>query len=56
MIITSLVRWPNSLYHYSRQTRNPSRSNARFKLSCPFKVLNYKMDFDVYEQLKLAEF
>ena len=43
-------------FERGRQTRNPSRSNARFKLSCPFKVLNYKMDFDVYEQLKLAEF
>ena len=43
-------------FERGRQTRNPSRSNARFKLSCPFKVLNYKMDFDVYEQLELAEF
>ena len=43
-------------FERGRQTRNPSRSNARFKLSCPFKVLNYKIDFDVYEQLELAEF
>ena len=42
-------------FERGRQTRNPSRSNVRFQLSCPFKVLNYKMDFDVYEQFKLAE-
>ena len=33
-----------------------SGSNGSFKLSCPFKVENYKMVFDVYEQLKIAEF
>ena len=43
-------------FERGRQIRNPRRSNARFKLSCPFKVANYKMAFDVYEQLKLAEF
>ena len=42
-------------FERGRQTRNPSRSNVRFQLSYPFKVLNYKMDFDVYEQFKLAE-
>ena len=42
-------------FERGRQTRNPNRSNARYSLSNPIKVETYKMAFDVYEQILLAE-
>ena len=42
-------------FERGRQTRNPNRSNARYNLSNPIKVETYKMAFDVYEQILLAE-
>jgi len=38
-------------FERGRQTRNPTRSNARYKLSKPISVETYKMAFDVYEML-----
>ena len=38
-------------FERGRQTRNPNRSNARYKLSKPINVETYKMAFDVYEML-----
>jgi hypothetical protein len=38
-------------FERGRQTRNPNRSNARYKLSKPINVETYKMAFDVYEIL-----
>jgi hypothetical protein len=42
-------------FERGRQTRNPTRSNARYNLSNPIKVETYKMAFDVYEQILLVE-
>ncbi|MDB9807590.1 hypothetical protein OAC03_06980, partial [Amylibacter sp.] len=41
-------------FERGRQTRNPNRSNARYKLSKPINVETYKMAFDVYEHILLA--
>ena len=41
-------------FEKGRQTRNPTRSNARYSLSNPIKVETYKMAFDVYEHILLA--
>ena len=38
-------------FERGRQTRNPNRSNARYKLSKTINVETYKMAFDVYEIL-----
>jgi hypothetical protein len=38
-------------FERGRQTRNPNRSNARYKLSNPISIDTYKMAFDVYEML-----
>ena len=38
-------------FERGRQTRNPTRSNARYKLSKPISVETYKMAFDIYEML-----
>ena len=38
-------------FERGRQTRNPNRSNARYKLSKPINVETYKKAFDVYEML-----
>ena len=38
-------------FEKGRQTRNPTRSNARYSLTNPIKVETYKMAFDVYEML-----
>ena len=38
-------------FERGRQTRNPNRSNARYKLSKTINVETYKMAFDVYEML-----
>tara|TARA_B110000027_G_scaffold6223_1_gene5696 strand:+ start:828 stop:1274 length:447 start_codon:yes stop_codon:yes gene_type:complete len=38
-----------------RQTRNPTRSNASYNFSYPIKVERYKVAFDVYDQILLAE-
>jgi hypothetical protein len=58
-----LIRIPKSLtrkqidiaieriFEKGRQTRNPNRSNARYKLSKPINVETYKMAFNVYEML-----
>jgi len=42
-------------FEKGRQTRNPNRSNARFKLSSPITVASYKMAFDIFEEDKLAK-
>ena len=41
-------------FEKGRQTRNPTRSNARYSLTNPIKVETYKMAFDVYEHILLA--
>ena len=41
-------------FERGRQTRNPTRSNARYSLTNPIKVETYKMAFDVYEHILLA--
>ena len=41
-------------FERGRQTRNPTRSNARYSLTNPIKVETYKMEFDVYEHILLA--
>ena len=38
-------------FERGRQTRNPNRFNARYKLSKPINVDTYKIAFDVYELL-----
>ena len=41
-------------FEKGRQTRNPTRSNARYRLTSPIKVDNLKTAFDVYEHILLA--
>ena len=41
-------------FERGRQTRNPTRSNARYSLTNPIKVETYKVAFDVYEHILLA--
>ena len=41
-------------FERGRQTRNPTRSNARYSLSSPIKVDNLKIVFEVYEHILLA--
>ena len=41
-------------FEKGRQTRNPTRSNARYSLTSPIKVDNLKTAFDVYEHILLA--
>ena len=41
-------------FERGRQTRNPTRSNARYNLTNPIKVETYKIAFDVYEHILLA--
>ena len=41
-------------FERGRQTRNPTRSNARYSLSSPIKVDNLKIVFEVYEHISLA--
>ncbi|MDB3914353.1 hypothetical protein N9364_00705 [Alphaproteobacteria bacterium] len=41
-------------FERGRQTRNPTRSNARYSLTNPIKVETYKMAFYVYEHILLA--
>ena len=46
-------------FERGRQTRNPSRSNARYHLSAPIMVETYKTAFGIYEHLlnnKLSSF
>ena len=46
-------------FERGRQTRNPSRSNARYHLSAPIMVETYKTAFGIYELLlnnKLSSF
>ena len=38
-------------FERGRQTRNPTRSNARYSLTNPIKVETCKMEFDVYEHI-----
>jgi hypothetical protein len=42
-------------FERGRQTRNPSRSNARYYLSAPIMVKTYKIAFGIYENMLLAE-
>jgi len=42
-------------FERGRQTRNPSRSNARYHLSKPIKVEAIKTAFNIYERTLLAE-
>ena len=42
-------------FERGRHTRNPTRSNTLYSLTNPIKVETYKMAFDVYEQILLAE-
>ena len=41
-------------FEKGRQTRNPTRSNARYSLTSPIKVDNLKTAFEVYEHILLA--
>jgi len=41
-------------FERGRQTRNPTRSNARYSLTSPIKVDNLKTAFEVYEHILLA--
>lgn len=41
-------------FEKGRQTRSPTRSNARYSLTSPIKVDNLKTAFEVYEHILLA--
>ena len=41
-------------FERERQTRNLTRSNARYSLTNPIKVETYKMAFDVYKHILLV--